>query len=142
MKAGLTDPDAIPDPPDEALTHPGDLWVMRDHRLLCGDSGSATDVDRLLDGQSVHLVNTDPPYNVRVEPRSNNAIAAGLSSFEATTSSNAAEQTKRRAFLMELDPLYCDVIVSRYERFSGRKAGRISGRRATLAIANVSKEKS
>ncbi|MCA9054558.1 MAG: site-specific DNA-methyltransferase, partial [Planctomycetaceae bacterium] len=41
------------------------------------------DLDRLLDGASIHLVNTDPPYNVKVEPRSNNAIAAGLSSFAA-----------------------------------------------------------
>jgi DNA modification methylase len=38
-------------------------------------------VDRLLDGAEIHLVNTDPPYNVKVEPRSNNAIAAGLTSF-------------------------------------------------------------
>jgi DNA modification methylase len=38
-------------------------------------------VDRLLDGAPIHLVNTDPPYNVKVEPRSNNAIAAGNSSF-------------------------------------------------------------
>lgn len=37
-----------------------------------------------MDGADIHLVNTDPPYNVKVEPRSNNAIAAGLSSFEAT----------------------------------------------------------
>jgi DNA modification methylase len=42
------------------------------------------DVDRLIQGRPVHLVNTDPPYNVKVEPRSNNAIAAGLSSFPAT----------------------------------------------------------
>jgi DNA modification methylase len=41
-------------------------------------------LDRLLDGAVIHLVNTDPPYNVKVEPRSNNAIAAGLSSFEGT----------------------------------------------------------
>jgi DNA modification methylase len=53
--------------------------------LLCGDSSKAEDVDRLLDGQTVHLVNTDPPYNVKVEPRSNNAIAAGLSSFQSVT---------------------------------------------------------
>jgi DNA modification methylase len=39
------------------------------------------DVDRLVDGAPIHLVNTDPPYNVKVEPRSNNAIAAGMSSF-------------------------------------------------------------
>jgi len=42
-------------------------------------------VDRLLDGADIHLANTDPPYNVKVEPRSNNAIAAGLSSFSGTT---------------------------------------------------------
>jgi len=78
---GLTDPDAVPDPPDAAVTQPGDLWVLGDHRLLCGDSSKAEDVDRLLGGARIQLVNTDPPYNVMVEPRSNNAIAAGLSSF-------------------------------------------------------------
>jgi len=81
---GLTDPDDVPAPPDEATTKPGDLWVLGNHRLLCGDSGSVKDLDRLLDGENIHLVNTDPPYNVKVEPRSNNAIAAGLSSFRAT----------------------------------------------------------
>jgi DNA modification methylase len=81
---GLTDPDDIPEPPDEAMTKPGDLWILGRHRLLCGNSGEPRDVDQLLSGAKVHLVNTDPPYNVKVEPRSNNAIAAGLSSFEGT----------------------------------------------------------
>ena len=81
---GLTDPDDVPAPPDEAVTQPGDLWILGDHRLLCGDSSKAEDVDRLLNGARIQLVNTDPPYNVRVEPRSNNAIAAGLSSFTNT----------------------------------------------------------
>jgi len=80
---GLTDPDDIPAPPDKATTRTGDLWVLGDHRLFCGDSSSIADVDRLLDGAAIHLVNTDPPYNVKVEPRSNNAIVAGLSSFPA-----------------------------------------------------------
>jgi len=78
---GLTDPDAVPLPGDAAITQPGDLWILGNHRLLCADSSKAEDVDRLLDGAPIHLVNSDPPYNVRVEPRSNNAIAAGLSSF-------------------------------------------------------------
>src|SRR5262249_56605505 len=52
--------------------------------VLCGDSTKLEDVDRLLGGATIHLVNTDPPYNVKVEPRSNNAIAAGLSSFGTT----------------------------------------------------------
>ena len=84
-KDGLTDPDDVPEPPDEAITQPGDLWILGEHRLLCGDSSKPAQVDRLLGGADIHLVNTDPPYNVKVEPRSNNAIAAGLSSFQGTT---------------------------------------------------------
>lgn len=84
VQEGLTDPDDVPLPPDAATTQPGDLWILGNHRLLCGDSSKPADLDRLLDGQVIHLVNTDPPYNVKVEPRSNNAIAAGLSSFQAT----------------------------------------------------------
>lgn len=84
VEQGLTDPDDIPAPPDAATTQPGDIWVLGNHRLMCGDSSNPEEVDRLLDGARIHLVNTDPPYNVKVEPRSNNAIAAGLSSFETT----------------------------------------------------------
>jgi DNA modification methylase len=80
----MCDPDEVPAPPDAATTRPGDVWLLGNHRLLCGDSSKAQDVDRLLDGAPIHLVNTDPPYNVKVEPRSNNAIAAGLSSFEVS----------------------------------------------------------
>ena len=83
LEVGATDPDDIPAPPDDPITKPGDLWILGNHRLLCGDSGSVADLDRLLDGAVIHLCNTDPPYNVKVEPRSNNAIAVGLSSFSA-----------------------------------------------------------
>jgi len=72
---GLTDPDAVPAPPDEATTRPGDLWILGNHRLLCGDSSKTEDVDRLLEGTRIQLVNTDPPYNVQVAPRSNAAVA-------------------------------------------------------------------
>ena len=85
VQEGLCDPDEVPEPPDEATTQPGDLWILGEHRLLCGDSSKPEDVDRLLNGATIHLVNTDPPYNVRVEPRSNNAIAAGLSSFQGNS---------------------------------------------------------
>ena len=86
---GLTDPDEVPEPPDEATTRRGDLWLLGDHRLLCGDSGSTEDVDRLLDGAAIHLVNTDPPYNVNVEPRSNNARAAGSNALPAMAKKKA-----------------------------------------------------
>jgi ParB-like chromosome segregation protein Spo0J len=64
IQQGHCDPDQIPEPPDEPITQPGDLWLLGSHRLLCGDAGSQSDLDRLLDGESIHLVNMDPPYNV------------------------------------------------------------------------------
>ncbi len=76
---GNTDPDDIPEPPDEAITQPGDIWILGNHRLMCGDSGTEADLDKLIDGKEIDLVSMDPPYNVKVEPRSNNAIAAGMS---------------------------------------------------------------
>lgn len=72
---GLTDADDVPEPPDDPVTRSGELILLGDHRLLCGDSGIRSDLARLLDGERVHLVNTDPPYNVKVEPRTKNAIA-------------------------------------------------------------------
>ena len=97
-KDGLTDPDLIPEPPDDPATQPGDLIVLGQHRLLCGDSAKAEDVARLLDGTRIHLVNTDPPYNVKVEPRSNNAIATGLS-----TKGNVPSSQREKLHHQQLD---------------------------------------
>jgi hypothetical protein len=47
---GLTDPDDVPEPPDQPLTRAGDLWTLGQHRLLCGDSAKPEDIDRLLAG--------------------------------------------------------------------------------------------
>ena len=64
---GLSDPDAIPEPPAEPTTQPGDLWLLGDHRLLCGSSADAADVARLLDGAEPGLMVTDPPYGVALD---------------------------------------------------------------------------
>ncbi|MGP1308867.1 MAG: DNA modification methylase [Phycisphaerales bacterium] len=101
---GLVDPDDVPSPPDDPITKPGDLWILGDHRLLCGDSASESDVDRLLGGQTVHLLNTDPPYNVKVEPRSNNAIAAGNSSFSAPEKKGGAGGRHHQKFDLARHP--------------------------------------
>jgi site-specific DNA-methyltransferase (adenine-specific) len=65
---GATDPDAIPAPPERAQTQPGDLIVLGKHRLLCGDSSKAAEVDRLLDGAAIHLINSDPKSLARLPP--------------------------------------------------------------------------
>ena len=81
LRQGRADPDEVPEPPDEPFTCPGDLWILGNHRLVCGDAGKAEDVDRLVESMAIHLVVSDPPYNVKVEPRSNNAIAVRSRSF-------------------------------------------------------------
>jgi ParB-like chromosome segregation protein Spo0J len=58
---GLTDPDEAPAVPEDPVTQRGDLWLFGRHRLLCGDSTVATDVERVLGGVEPHLMVTDPP---------------------------------------------------------------------------------
>lgn len=89
INEGLCDPDDVPAPPDEATTKLGDIWLLGNHRLMCGDSGSPEHLDLLLDGAQIHLVNSDPPYNVNVEPRSNNARAAGSKALPAVAKKKA-----------------------------------------------------
>ncbi len=64
VKPGKTDEDAIPEPPKEPVTRPGDLWILGDHRILCGDSTNTGDVARLMNGEKAALMATDPPYLV------------------------------------------------------------------------------
>lgn len=61
---GLTDPDDVPEVPKEPTTKLGDLWLLGDHRLLCGDSTKAEDVERLMDGEKADALVTDPPYGM------------------------------------------------------------------------------
>ncbi len=65
--AGLTDENAVPEPPKEPIAKPGDLWLLGKHRVLCGDSTVATDVERLLAGVVPNLMVTDPPYGVKYD---------------------------------------------------------------------------
>ena len=64
VKEGLTDEDAVPEPPEEPITVLGDIWVMGKHRMMCGDSTSVDAVEKLMDDQFADLVVTDPPYGV------------------------------------------------------------------------------
>lgn len=64
VQLGLTDVDAIPDVPANAVSRPGDLWVLDTHRVLCGDATSKVDVSRVLEGTNAHMVFCDPPYSV------------------------------------------------------------------------------
>jgi len=59
---GLTDEDDVPEAPEEPVTVEGDIWVLGDHRVMCGDSTSIDAVEKLMDGEKADMVFTDPPY--------------------------------------------------------------------------------
>ena len=61
---GLTDDDAVPETPKEPVSRPGDLWILGNHRLLCGDSTMLSDVEKLMGNELADMAFTDPPYNV------------------------------------------------------------------------------
>ena len=61
---GLTEDDAVPDLPVDPVSKTGDVWLLGQHRLLCGDSTVLTDVERVMTGQLADMAFTDPPYNV------------------------------------------------------------------------------
>ncbi len=67
-RTGRTDPDEVPELPAEPYVRPGELWILGDHRLVCGDATDPADVTRLLDGAKPALLATDPPYGVSLDP--------------------------------------------------------------------------
>lgn len=74
---GLTDPDTVPEAPEHPVTRPGDLWVLGNHRLLCGDATLPTNVERVLEGGVAGMAFTDPPYNVNYHQPSSHPRRAG-----------------------------------------------------------------
>jgi site-specific DNA-methyltransferase (adenine-specific) len=71
---GLTDADDVPEAPAEPITKPGDLWILGDHRLLCGDSTDTVALERLMAGANADLWLTDPPYNVNYEGKTADSL--------------------------------------------------------------------
>jgi DNA modification methylase len=74
---GLTDDDAIPEEPERAVTAPGDVWLMGDHRLLCGDATQMTAVEKVMAGGLADMAWTDPPYNVDYEGKTQKKLKIG-----------------------------------------------------------------
>ncbi len=63
-QTGHIDDDAVPDPPQQPTTIAGDVWILEDHRILCGDATSLVSLNEVLEGHTADLIYADPPYNV------------------------------------------------------------------------------
>ena len=86
----LTDPDDAPSLNEESVTEPGDLWLLGNHRLLCGDGTKRDDLERVLDGSSSDMIFTDLPYNADYSGKTsqrlkivNDNLGDGFSAFLA-----------------------------------------------------------
>lgn len=91
--------DEIPEPPADPITKPGDLWILGDHRLLCGDSTKAEDIERVMGGDACDAVVTDPPYGIG-EAAGKNKSRGHIA--KARDYGNAAWDDKPIAGLVEL----------------------------------------
>lgn len=134
---GLSDADDCPELPVEPVTIDGDIWVLGNHRLMCGDSTDAGSVSLLMGGKNgmdiwriartskndlhptikpVTLVNKSI-----IEGSQINGICLDLFGGSGTTMITC-EKNNRHAYLMELDIKYCDIIIKRWQDFTGKEA--------------------
>jgi DNA modification methylase len=103
--------DEVPEPPEEPVSRPGDLWVLGNHRLLCGDATVLTDVERVLGGQLADMTWTDPPYNVdyantpkdklrgKHRPILNDNLGGGFGAFLQDACTNILAVTKGAVYV-------------------------------------------
>ena len=113
--------DEVPEPPEEPVSKPGDLWVLGNHRLLCGDATVLADVERVLGGQLADMTFCDPPYNVdyantpkdklrgKHRPILNDNLGGGFEAFLHDACTNILAVTKGAVYVCmassELDTL-------------------------------------
>ncbi len=121
IKDGLTDDDAVPAVAENSISQPGDLWILGEHKLLCGDATKADDYKVLLGEELVDMTFTDPPYNVNYantakekmlgknRPIMNDNLGAGFGSFLFDACDNILTRTKGAIYIAmsssELDTL-------------------------------------
>jgi DNA modification methylase len=110
-RTGLTEDDEAAALPEQAVSKPGDLWVLGDHRLLCGDATVLADVEHVLGGQLADMTWTDPPYNVdyanspkdklrgKHRPILNDNLGSGFEAFLSDACVNVLSVTKGACYI-------------------------------------------
>jgi hypothetical protein len=127
--------DEVPEPPEDPISRPGDLWLLGNHRLLCGDATVLADLERVLGGQFADMTWTDPPYNVdyanspkdklrgKHRPILNDNLGGGFETFLLDACTNLLIVTKGAVYVC-MSSRSC----TRYSGLSRPRA--VSGRRS------------
>lgn len=89
---GLTDEDDVPEPGESPVTVPGDIWILGNHRLVCGDATSMDDADKLMGSRQADMLLTDPPYNVAYTGKTKDAL---------TIQNDAMDDSSFKQFLLD-----------------------------------------
>jgi DNA modification methylase len=110
-QAGLTEDDEVPESPEEQVSRRGDLWVLGNHRVLCGDATVLADVERVLGGPLADMTFCDPPYGVNYanspkdklrgkhRPILNDNLGAGFEAFLYDACVNILQVTKGAVYV-------------------------------------------
>lgn len=75
---GSTDKDEVPELKEDPITKKGDIWILGDHRLMCGDSTMVDDIEKLMNGEKADLVVTDPPYKIETKGGCKGEVGSSL----------------------------------------------------------------
>jgi len=105
VKEGQTEDDAVPEVEDNPYgVKRGDIWELGEHRVMCGDSTSKEDVDRLMGGERVDMVVTDPPYNVALgmDETEESAKARNRRTDGLTIKNDKMSDSDFRSFLLQV----------------------------------------
>lgn len=90
--------DEVPEVPEEPVSKLGDLYILGEHRVLCGDSTKMEDLERLMDGKKADMVFTDPPYGVNYSEKSKRNGHKGHAEINADESVESAAEVYGEAF--------------------------------------------
>lgn len=94
-----TEDEFNPEDPVETLCHPGNIWQLGKHRLMCGDSLNAQDIEKLMGGKIADLVFTDPPYGVEYEKK---AVFLGRKDRSVIRNDNLADENLYKFYFTAL----------------------------------------